>query len=172
MNLSKKKALAAKALKVGKKRVIFNIDGHSEIKEAITKQDIKDLYKEGIISIRQVKGRKKVKKRKTRRGPGKIKKKVKHRKQEYVKITRKLRKYVMGLRDKGEIGRELYWKLRNKIRMRDFKSKAHLKEYLKGLEDLGVDIEKKEKETVKKTKDKKEVKKVIKKNKENKGKGK
>jgi len=161
MNLSKKKALAAKALKVGKNRIIFNKDGHSEIKEAITKQDIKDLNKEGIISIKPVKGRKKNKKRKTRRGPGKIKKKVKHRKQEYVKITRKLRKYIMGLRDKGEIGRELYWKLRNKIRMRDFKSKAHLKEYLKGLEDLGVDVEK---ETVEKTKDKKE--KVIKKNKD------
>ena len=133
MNLSKKKELAAKTLGVGKNRVIFSTEGLAEIKEAITKQDIKSLYVEGIIGIKPVKGRKKVKKRKTRRGDGKIKKKVNKRKQIYVKITRKLRGYVMDLRDKGKIDRELYWDIRKKIRMRDYRSKAHLKEYLGGI---------------------------------------
>ena len=139
MNLSKKKELAAKALKVGKNRVIFNSEGISEIKEAITKQDIKDLAGEGIITIKPVKGRKKIVKRKTRRGPGKIKKTVNKRKQIYVKITRKLRSYIMNLRDRGVLERELYRELRNKIRMRDFRSIAYLKEYLKNREDVDFD---------------------------------
>ena len=144
-NLRTKKELAAKALKVGKNRIVFNAEGLSEIKEAITKQDIKDLKNEGIITIRPVKGRKKVERRKSRRGPGKIKKKVKHRKQEYVKITRKLRKYLMGLRDKGKIDRELYWDLRKKIRMRDFKSKANFRDYLSGLDGFSFEDVKKSK---------------------------
>ncbi len=162
MNLGKKKALAAKALKVGKNRVVFNIEGLSEIKEAITKQDIKDLAGEGIISIRPIRGRKKIKKRTTRRGPGKIKKKVKNRKQEYVKITRKLRTYLKDLRERGAVERELYWDLRKKIRMRAFKSKANFKEYLKSIE---VDVDKnriRDGKKAGKTKkiEKKEVKKV------------
>ena len=55
MNLRKKKILAAKALKVGKERIIFLKPRLEEIKEAITKQDIKDLYKEGAIKIKEVK---------------------------------------------------------------------------------------------------------------------
>jgi len=124
MNLAKKKELAAKTLKVGKGRIIFNMENLSDIKEAITRQDIKGLNQEGIITIRPVKGRKKIKRRKIRRGPGKIKKKVNNRKQVYVKITRKLRKYLMELRNRGVVDRELYWDLRKKIRMRNFKSKA------------------------------------------------
>lgn len=139
MNLSKKKVLAAKALNVGKNRLIFSSSALSEIKEAITKQDIKSLHSEGIIKIKPVKGRKKVTRRKTRRGPGKIKKKVNNRKQVYVKITRKLRAYIMGLRDRGTIERDLYKDLRKKIRMRFFKSKAGLRDYLIG---VGIDLKK------------------------------
>ena len=80
-NLNRKKELAAKTLKVGKNRLSFNQDNLAEIKEAITRQDIKDLYAEGIITIKPIKGRKKIKRRKTRRGPGKIKKTVNKRKQ-------------------------------------------------------------------------------------------
>ena len=138
MNLSKKKQLAAKVLKIGKKRIRFSNENLAEIKEAITKQDIRDLYKEGIITIKPVKGRKRIKKRKTKRGPGKIKKKVKKRKQTYVKITRKLREYLKHLKKQGIINNELHVGLRKKIRMRDFRSKAHLKEYLKAMEEINL----------------------------------
>jgi large subunit ribosomal protein L19e len=169
MKLDRKKELAAKALGVGKGRIIFNVEGLAEIKEAITKQDIKDLANEGIISIRPVKGRKKVTKRKTQRGPGKIKKKVSKRKQVYVKITRKLRDYIQMLKRHAIIDRDLYKDLRKKIRMRVFKSKANLKDYLKGLE--GVELEKlEEKGEGKKGKVEKKVKDVKKVNKTDKGK--
>ena len=158
MKLDKTKKLASKVLRVGKGRVKFNEEGLSEIKEAITKQDIKDLHSEGIISIKPVKGRKKIKRRKTQRGPGKIKKKVNHRKQEYVKITRKLRGYIKQLKDMGILDRELYKDLRKKIRMRFFKSKANLKGYLEGIENVDIHKEiKSEKKTVKKEKVKKNV---------------
>lgn len=127
-----------KTLKVGKNRIHFNNDNFAELKEAITKQDIKELYAEGIITIKPIKGRKKIVRRKTKRGPGKIKKTVNKRKQIYVKITRKLRTYLKELKSLGVIDRDLYKELRKKIRMRTFRSKAHLKEYLETQEEIGI----------------------------------
>lgn len=126
MNLTKKKALAAKVLKVGKNRIMFVDTRLDEIKEAITRQDIVDLHSAGAIKVKDKKGRKKVKKRKHRRGIGKVKKKVKKRKQEYVKTTRKLRTFAKFLKKTGKINSEGYKKVRKKIRARDYKSKRHL----------------------------------------------
>ena len=134
MNLRKKKTLAAKALKVGEKRIVFLSPRLEEIKDAITKQDIKDLEKEGAIIIKSVKGRKKVEKKKKKRGTGKIKKKVNLRKRTYVILTRKLRNYVVELKKVGKLDKDEVKKIRNKIRNRFFRSKAHLKEYVGGLE--------------------------------------
>jgi len=169
MKLDKKKVIAAKALKVGKNRVIFNTESLAEIKEAITKQDIKELYAEGIISIRPVKGRKKIVRRKTRRGPGKIKKTVSTRKQDYVKLTRKLREYLKHLKEHGKLEREDYKDLRKKIRMKNFKSKAHLKEQLKSLDILKEVVASSDKSESKKDAKQNSVKKkAVKKTKENK----
>jgi ribosomal protein L19E len=127
MNLSKKKELAARTLKVGKDRIFFVRANLNEIKEAITKQDIIQLHKEGAIIIKNVKGRKKVEKKKKRRTTGKIKKKVNKRKQEYVKLTRKLRKYIGELFGQRKLSREEVKDIRKKIRNKEFRSKAHLK---------------------------------------------
>jgi len=133
MNLTKRKELAAKVLKVGKNRIIF-VEGHlAEIKEAITRMDILDLHKAGAIQIREVKGRKKIEKRKNRRRTGKIKKNVNVRKKEYVIVTRKLRAFVRGLVRTGAIDKEKNREVRRQIRSRKFKSKRHLKEHLEEL---------------------------------------
>ncbi len=133
MNLTKRKELAAKVLKVGKNRIVFS-EGHlSEIKEAISRIDILDLHKSGIIQIKEIKGRKKIEKRKNRRRVGKIKKKVNTRKAEYVIITRKLRKFVRGLVRVGSIDKDRNREIRKQIRSRKFKSKRHLKESLEEL---------------------------------------
>lgn len=131
MNLAKKKQLAARALKVGKGRIVLDEDRLDEIKDAITKQDINELYKSGAIKIREKKGRRKIEKRKRKRGAGKIKKKLKRRKQKYVRITRKLRGHVKELKKQGIINREIYYDLRKKIKARTFASKNQLKEFLK-----------------------------------------
>ncbi len=139
MNLANKKELAKKALGIGKRRIIFTKAGSTEINEAITKNDIRDLVKEGIILIRPVSGRRKVEKRKRKRGPGKIKMTSKRRKQGYVKITRKLRAYVKSLKDSSKITKELYYELRKKIKTRAFKSQAQLKNYLMEIEKIKLD---------------------------------
>jgi large subunit ribosomal protein L19e len=130
MNLKKKKELAAKTLGVGKNRVVFNPEALAEIKEAITKQDILTLFEEGIIAIKPIKGRAKVEKRKRKRGSGKIKKKIKHRKRDYVRITRKLRGHLRTLKSNNQISKEVYYELRKKIKMRAFKNMAYFREYI------------------------------------------
>jgi len=132
IGLDKKKIIAAKVLGVGKERIIFDSSKLAEIKEAITKQDIRDLYAEGLIKIKEKKGIKKKEKRKTKRGPGKIKKKVKYRKKDYMNLIRKLRKYISGLKNQKKISKEKYQELRKKIKAKEFKDLAHLKEYLGG----------------------------------------
>jgi len=133
MQLSKKKILAAKVLKVGKNRIIFVKEHLPEVKEAITRLDILDLHKSGAIQIREVKGRKKIVKRKNRRRVGKIKNKTNTRKAEYVIITRKLRKFVRGLIRTGAVDKEKNREVRKQIRARKFRSKRHLKENLEEL---------------------------------------
>jgi large subunit ribosomal protein L19e len=128
-----KRDLAAKALKVGKERIVFVRARIEEIKEAITKQDIRDLAESGAIIIKPVKGRRKNVKRKNRRGPGKIKKKTNKRKNEYVTITRKLRNYVGELKKQGKLTPEEVKEIRKNIRNRAFKSKANLKLYVEGM---------------------------------------
>ena len=133
MNLKNKKELAGKTLKVGKDRIVFVNERLAEIKEAITKQDIKDLVSAGAIKISPIKGRKTNVSRKNKRGTGKVKLKVNKRKQEYVIITRKLRRYVLELKKQGRISVDEATEIRKGIRNRAFKSKANLKLYVEGL---------------------------------------
>lgn len=131
MNLGKKKKLAARRLGVGVRRIKFDESRLTEIKEAITGQDIKDLKKDNAITIKEVKGRRRITKRKHKRGPGKVRKRKNERKQKYVKLTRKLRAHIKGLKNKSEIDSESYKKIRKQIRAKTFRSKSHLKESLK-----------------------------------------
>ena len=130
MKLNKKKELAAKTLEVGKNRIIFEKSRLEEIKEAITRQDIRDLVAGGAIKIRPVKGRKR-KERKKSRSAGNIRKKVNKRKQIYVKLTRKLRGYARELKGQGRINQEIYTILRRRIKAKMFRDKRHLQEYIK-----------------------------------------
>jgi len=129
-NINKRKALASKVLGVGKDRIIFDNASLAEIKEAITKQDIRDLYDSGAITIREIKGRISHAKRTTRRGPGKIKMIVKNKKREYSILTRKFRGYIAELRKQGKINEERYLELRKMIKARAFRDKAHIKSHI------------------------------------------
>jgi large subunit ribosomal protein L19e len=128
MKLENKRELAARALNVGKNRIIFNTQRLAEIKEAITKQDIRDLKESGAIFIREEKGRRKVKKRKTRRRAGSVKKKVKGSKRAYITITRKLRGHLATLKSQGRISSEQFTGLRKEIKAKNFRDLSHMKE--------------------------------------------
>ena len=130
MNLKKKKQLAANTFGVGKERVIFNTLRLDEIKEAITKQDMRDLLASGAISIKEIRGLHKTKKSKSRRRAGSVKKKPKNSKRKYVILTRALRYYISELRKQKKITEEKYQALRADIKNRLYESKSHLKEKL------------------------------------------
>ena len=108
MNLKKKKKLAIRTLNVGQKRIVFLKSRINEIKEAITKQDIRDLRDDGAIIVKKIKGKKKNIIKKKKKTPGKIKKKVKRRKQDYVILTRKLRNYISVMNKQKKISKEDY----------------------------------------------------------------
>ena len=105
MNLRKKTELAARTMKVGKDRIHFVESRLEEIKEAITKQDIKDLVVDGAIIVKNIAGRRKIKK-KVKKSTGNIRKKVNTRKQDYAIMTRKLRAYTSELKKQGKLTRE------------------------------------------------------------------
>ena len=128
MRLENKKELAARALKVGKERITFNSQRLAEIKEAITKQDMKDLRSSGAIKILDKSGRKKIVKRKTRKKAGSVRKKVKNSKEKYMTLTRKFRAHLKNLKISGKISKEDFSELRKEIRASSFRSLAHLKE--------------------------------------------
>ncbi|MSS74092.1 hypothetical protein EXS72_00425 [Candidatus Pacearchaeota archaeon] len=129
MDLSKKKSLVARTLGIGEGRVMFNTQRLDDIKEAITKQDIRDLVSDKAIFIREIKGRKVNTVRKRRRA-GSIRMKPNNRKREYMIITRKSRAYISEMRKQSKITNEEFMKLRKEIRSKNFKSKAHLKEHI------------------------------------------
>ena len=132
MKLENKRYLAARTLGVGKSRIIFNTERLAEIKEAITKQDIKDLTSSGAIKIKDKKGRRKNIKRKTRRKAGSIKKVVNTGKKDYMTLTRKLRSYLLNLKKQNKISPEDFKKIRKEIRTSNFRSLSHMKERILG----------------------------------------
>ena len=145
MNLRAKKQLAAKTFGVGKERIVFVTERLDEIKEAITKQDMRDLKKEGAIVIKEIGGRSKNPSKKRKKGVGKIRRKVNKRKQRYVILTRKLRKFLAEKKKRGEISKEEVKEVRKKIRNKLYKSKAHLKDEVGGIKNENTKKKKKRK---------------------------
>lgn len=131
MNLRSKKEMAARTFKVGKEKILFVKSRIEDIKEAITKQDLRDLKTDGAIVIKEKKGRKKVVKKRNR-SIGNVRKKPNVRKRNYVIMTRKLRSYVAEMKKQGKLSDEEVKEIRKKIRNKQYRSKAHLKEQIGG----------------------------------------
>ncbi|UZE93647.1 MAG: 50S ribosomal protein L19e [Candidatus Pacearchaeota archaeon] len=137
--LALQKRLAAAVLKVGQNKVWFDPSMISEIREAITKEDIKALIKEKaikkkpIIGVKRRAGKKRQKrKRKGRgRGAGRKRKIVKKRKKEYMIKIRNLRSYIHELKLGGKIDSKESRKLRRLAKAGVFKSKKDIKEKVK-----------------------------------------
>ncbi|MBI5871710.1 hypothetical protein HZB88_01340 [archaeon] len=131
MNLNKKKKLIARMLNLGVKRIVIDSSRSNEIKEAITREDMRELIREGAITIREMGGRRHRKRKRWKRGEGKIKKRAGQRKRAYIKITRKLRKYLSDSSEKEKISHEKYRDLRKQIKAKAFKNLESLREAIK-----------------------------------------
>tara|TARA_Y100000310_G_scaffold342215_1_gene444347 strand:- start:1617 stop:2075 length:459 start_codon:yes stop_codon:yes gene_type:complete len=141
MNVANQKRVAAKILKVGKKKVWFDRSRLDEIKEAITRHDLKGLINKKIIQKRpdhgtsRVRARKRlVQRRKGRqKGPGTRKGKRTARlprKQAWIIQVRGQRKFIMELREKGLVEVSTYRNLYRKVKGGYFRNKRHIKLYL------------------------------------------
>jgi len=141
MRLSVQKRLAATILKCSQKRVWFDQENLEEIKEAITKVDIKSLINQGLIGVKPVKGisrgrtrQAKAQKVKGRqRGTGKRKGSANARtpkKEAWMNKIRKQREFLKELRDKKLITTSSYRTLYSKSKGGFFRSKRHIKIFI------------------------------------------
>lgn len=145
MNLNAQKRMAAEILKCGENRIYFDPYLTEEIKMAITREDIRNLIKEGIIQKRYKKGisnnRKKRKHERKKsglaRGLGK-RKGTKHartpKKRAYIKRIRPIRRELKKLRERKVITPATYRKLYKNAKGGMFNSVAQLNRYIKDRE--------------------------------------
>jgi len=137
---TKQKRMAAEILKCGITRI--RVKSTKELEEAITREDIRNLIKSGVIYVVPKKGTSrwharmllKQKKKKRRAGAGTKKGKIgtrKKKKKEWIKTVRALRKLLKELRDNEQIEKDVYKKLYYQVKGGMFRNKTHILYYLK-----------------------------------------
>ena len=135
------KRLAASVAKASPHRVKLKTDELTEIKEAITKADIKSLIKKGLIKIVQIRGKgnfhsRKIKaqKRKGRRsGYGSRKGKATARenpKRKWINKIRSQRVLLKTLKEKKYVDDKTYRNLYRKAKGGFFRNKKHIKNFI------------------------------------------
>jgi len=141
MNLKVQKKLAAGVFKCSPKKVSFDNDRLDDLKESITKTDIRSLIQEGAIKLKATKGPSRVRARKRlvqkrkgrRQGPGTRKgKKGARLTKKAVRITtmRSQRSFLKELREKKIIPTITYRSLYLKVKGGFFRSVRHIKLYI------------------------------------------
>lgn len=147
MNLRSQKHLAARILKCGATRV--RVRSGKEVEEAITREDIRNLIKKGLIWKVQKRGqvrafarmRASQRSKGRKRGFGSRKGKAGARnpgKSEWIRSIRSVRGALRGLKEYGLIEKRPYRKLYLMAKGGSFKSRRHLIQYLKDHELLKV----------------------------------
>jgi len=142
MDLKLQKTLASKVAGVGKDRIKFDSESFDDIKEAITKADIRSLIKGGAIKVlpkvgtarHRARERHIQKKKGRQRGVAKKKGKAgarTPRKRVWINRIRLQRSILKKLRDKKKIDPRTYRDLYLKAKGGVFRSRKHLLMYLK-----------------------------------------
>lgn len=140
-DLATQRRIAADLLGCGRHRVWFDPDRLSDIQNAVSREDIRNLIGEGAISAHQVRGNSRGRARARMakrsyghcRGPGRRKGAAGARnppKRQWIRKIRALRKALAELREKGEIERRLYRVLYRQAAGGQFRSVAHLKTHI------------------------------------------
>jgi large subunit ribosomal protein L19e len=133
--------LAADILGVSKKHVKFDPDSLEDIKQAITRRDVKELINDGVIMEKhhdnQSRGRarhtKKQKSKGRQRNTGSVKSGKGARqdqKEAWMNKIRSQRTFIKSLKENDKITNSTYRDLYNKAKGGYFRSKRHIKLYL------------------------------------------
>ncbi len=136
------KRLASQILKCSPQRIFINPEKLTEIKEAITKFDVKRLINQGIITKKQKQGISRSRARKSqeqkkkgrRKGHGSRQGKKNARenqKRSWINHVRKQRQLLKTLRERKIINNDTYKILYYKSKGGFFRSVRHIKIYLK-----------------------------------------
>jgi len=142
MKLNIQKRLASQTLKCSEKRIVFDTDRLDEIKEAITKADIRALVKKDAIrrkpmkSVSRGRARKirtqKIKGRRKGHGSRKGRKTARTpKKRAWINKIRTQKKLLKLLSDKEIISKRNYRTLYLKSKGGFFRSRRHIKLYIK-----------------------------------------
>ncbi|MDY6779501.1 MAG: 50S ribosomal protein L19e [Halobacteria archaeon] len=145
-DLKSQRRMAADLLDCGENRVWFDPDAQSEIAEAITREDVRQLIEDGTIKAEEKQGvsRGRARERDEKReyghqkGQGKRKGKQGARspdKEEWEADIRALRKELKRMRDDGEITPSEYRELYNKAKGNEFRSVRYLRNYVDNMEE-------------------------------------
>lgn len=140
-DLGAQRRLAADVMDVGKNRVRFDPESQSEIAEAITREDIRELVNDGSITSKEKRGnsrgraRERAKKRSYghQKGPGSRKGTAGARqntKEEWTDRIRAQRRTLRELRDKGELSASEYRDLYDKSKGGEFRSVRYMMNYI------------------------------------------
>lgn len=141
MNLKTQRTIAARVLRCSPERVVFARDHLSDIKESITRQDMRSLVGQGIISKLPKRGgsrvrarKRQIQKRKGRlRGQGSRKGKKTARlskKDKWMTKIRVQRGFLKRLIDKEKISTKDYRNLYQKAKGGFFRNKRHIQLYI------------------------------------------
>ncbi|MFD1633926.1 50S ribosomal protein L19e [Haloplanus ruber] len=148
-DLSAQKRLASDVLDVGEDRVWFDPEAQSEIAEAITREDIRDLVEQGTIQEKGTsnnsrgRARERADKRAyghqtgagSRRGTAGARK---NEKEDWTSRIRAQRRRLRELRDDGPLDASQYRELYNKAGGGEFESVARLEAYIRNNYDVEV----------------------------------
>lgn len=153
-NLSIQKRLAADILKCGENRVHIDPLYVDEVEQAITRQDIRELIDDGIITERRKEGQSRgraralqeQKQKGRHRGPGSRKGASGGRESEkdkWRKRIRAIRRTLKALRDEGHVDSSVYRTYYNQANGGEFRNKQHLidRMHAEGALDASVSLE-------------------------------
>ncbi len=134
MSVHTVKRLAADIMKIGMNRVRIKPDSMAKIKEALTREDVKALIKDGIVYKVPPKGNASLNKRTKKKRAGKrkgTKYSRKGRKSAWMERIRSLRAYLANLVKEGKMEKGRKREVYSKIKGGHFKGKRPLYAYLK-----------------------------------------
>lgn len=140
-DLKAQKRMAADELDVGKSRLWFDPNAQGDIAEAITREDVRQLIQDGVITVKDAKGNSRGRARRRnekqsyghRKGHGTRKGKAGARqdsKDEWKNRVRAQRKKLRELRADGELEPSEYRDLYNKSKGGEFRSVRYMMNYI------------------------------------------